>query len=240
MTKKLFVCFMAFVIFVAVPNLVVAQNVYVNSKGVAMDMESYKKLCSIFSEDYIELIENDELQKILSSGLDNIVVKEIYDFAVTRDSYHETSNKSLRIIKSGTTITLMAKWINEPKIKTYDVIGVRFGSGVSLKGNISFKQIYKDSSGNNIEITNHYDRVLSNGFGCSFKVGNGTDYNISIQFDYSGSGIVYGSYQHAKSSSTLAESQKYTISSSGYGGVFTFDSSVKDKYDAMGGVDLKI
>lgn len=240
MAKRLFVCFIAFVATIYAPYFVNAQNVYVNSKGVTMEIDSYEKLCSIYSEDYIELIENDELQKILSSGLDNIVVEEFFDFAKTRDNYHETNNKSLKIIKSAKTITLLLKWINVPKTKTYDVIGVRFGNGVSLKGNITFKQIYKDSAGNKKEITKHSDKVLSNGFGCSFKVENGTDYNISIQFDYSGTGNIYGSYQHAKSSTTLAESQKYTISSSGYGGVFAFDSSVKDKYDGMGGVDLKV
>ena len=61
---------------------------------------------------------------------------------------------------------------------------------------------------------------------------------ISLTFMVSGSGTVYGSYQHASTATTLAESKKYTISSSGYGRVINFDASVRNKYAAMTGVDL--
>ena len=56
----------------------------------------------------------------------------------------------------------------------------------------------------------------------------------------SGSGTIYGSYQHASTTATLEESKKYTISHLGYGKVIKFNDNVKKKYDAMTGVDLNI
>ena len=49
---------------------------------------------------------------------------------------------------------------------------------------------------------------------------------------------IHGTYQHAQSNVTLSESKKYTFSSTGLGGVLSFDSSVKSKYDGMRGVTL--
>lgn len=159
---------------------------------------------------------------------------------MARSIEHETASKTLRMVKNGNLMILITEWKSVPNTKTYDVIGVRFDNGVSLKGNITFKELYNDSSGNIVATTTNYLKQFSNGFGSSFKLGSGTNYQISVSFEYKGSGTIYGSYQHAKKSTTLAQSQKYTISSSGYGGVFAFDSSVKDKYDAMGGVDIKV
>ena len=56
----------------------------------------------------------------------------------------------------------------------------------------------------------------------------------------SNTGVVRASYQHAKRTSTLNKSHKFTISSDGYGGVFEFDKSVKYYYDAMNGVKLSL
>lgn len=47
---------------------------------------------------------------------------------------------------------------------------------------------------------------------------------------------VYGTYQHATSDLTLSQSQNYTFSSSGLGGVLKFANSVSSKYDGMKGV----
>lgn len=46
-------------------------------------------------------------------------------------------------------------------------------------------------------------------------------------------GNLYVSYQYAKANVTLEQSRKYNFSSNGYGGVFSFDSSVASKYDEM-------
>jgi len=48
----------------------------------------------------------------------------------------------------------------------------------------------------------------------------------------------YGSFQHAQSAVTLADSKVYTISSSGLGSVINFtNSTTRAKYDAMQGVN---
>ena len=73
-----------------------------------------------------------------------------------------------------------------------------------------------------------------------FKVKNGSSLELSLTFMVSGSGTIYGSYQHASTTATLEESKKYTISHLGYGKVIKFNDNVKKKYDAMTGVDLNI
>ena len=84
------------------------------------------------------------------------------------------------------------------------------------------------------------NQIFSNGFGSSFKVGQGSNVELSLTFMVSGNGTVYGSYQHASSTTTLSESKDYTISHLGYGGVIKFSDSVKEKYDAMTGVSIDI
>lgn len=119
-------------------------------------------------------------------------------------------------------------------------MGVRF-DGVSLNGNISTSQYYKKSGTTYIDNGKNI-QTYSNGFGVSFLLPTGAISSLEevVEFRYSGSGRIYGSYQHAQKSVTLANSKKYTISAYGYGNVLNFDSSVKDSYDAMGGVDLSV
>ena len=63
----------------------------------------------------------------------------------------------------------------------------------------------------------------------------------STTFTFSGSGRVYGSYQHAKSSISLANANSYTIASNGLGQVFYFSNlNIRAKYDAMAGVFIDV
>ena len=61
--------------------------------------------------------------------------------------------------------------------------------------------------------------------------------DILIKVKNANLGTVYASYQHAVTNNiTLAESQKYTLSSSGLGNVINFTSSTtRKKYDGMAG-----
>lgn len=207
--------------------------------GITMENEVYQKLCDIYSKNYIETISYEEYELIMFNNLNNIEIKNYFDpEIITRGSYFSTNAKTIRIVKNGNYITLMATWKGVPTIKSYDVIAVRLNN-VSLNGGYTFKQTYVVNNNLNVSYDS-YKQNFSNGFGSSFKVQNGTSLEISLTFMISGSGTVYGSYQHASTATTLSESKKYTISHLGYGKVIKFDNNVQNKYDAMTGVDLNI
>ena len=192
---------------------------------------------SIYSENYIETISQKEYEIITSSDLDEVKINEYYDpGTITRGSYFSSNAKTIRIVKNGNYITLMAAWKNVPNIKSYDVIAIRLDN-VSLNGEFTFKQMYV-SNGKLTASYDSYKQSFSNGFGSSFKVKNGSSLELSLTFMVSGSGKIYGSYQHASTTATLEESKKYTISHLGYGKVIKFNDNVKKKYDAMPGVDI--
>lgn len=99
---------------------------------------------------------------------------------------------------------------------------------------------YIDTNGKSVVSNTGSNKYLIDGAASSFQLKDGTSQEAWIRFKYKGSGYIYGSYQHAAKSATLAESRKYTFSPYGKGGVFDFESSVSDKYDAMGGVEMKV
>lgn len=237
MKKMTFMLLILFVIMPAIVNAEVNSGFYTNQNGVVFEREVYDKLVNLYSKNYIETIMEEEYERISSISVDDIIVDEYSDLLPFGPSF-STSAKTVKLIKSGNYVTLMATWKGIPTIKSYDVIAVRF-SGVSLNGSFTFKQTYIS---NNSLVTSYSssNQQFSNGFGSSFLVGNGSGLEISLTFMVSGTGTIYGSYQHASSTTTLAQSKKYTISYLGYGGVIKFDDSVKNKYDAMTGVDLSI
>ena len=77
-------------------------------------------------------------------------------------------------------------------------------------------------------------KTLSSGFGVSVQLPSGTGISIEQKYVVSKGGSVYASYQHAQSSISLTNSKLYTISSSGYGGVFNFYGNASGIYDQMG------
>lgn len=214
---------------------------YINQNGVSINVDIYDKLIDTYSTSYVETLTNDEYQNIISNDLENIIVVEYEDFGnvLTRGSSYSTSNKTVKLIKNGNYVTIIATWKTVPKIKSYDVIAVRFDGGVSLNGTAIFKQTYV-ADGKTVLSYDSYIQTFSNGVGSSFKVGTGTGYEFSLNFPITGNGTVYGSYQHASSTASLADSKKYSLSYLGLGGVIYFQSSVRDKYDAMSGVSLSV
>ena len=83
-------------------------------------------------------------------------------------------------------------------------------------------------------------KTFNNGFGSSALLQYGSDNEYSLTFRVSGSGTVYGTYQHAKSTVSLEESKTYVIGAGGYGNVVVFGSNVASRYDQMPGVDISV
>ncbi|MDE6141153.1 MAG: hypothetical protein K2G03_00980, partial [Bacilli bacterium] len=151
---------------------------------------------------------------------------------------HETNSKTMKISKSCNStcsISVVVTWKNVPNTKSYDVIGA-YLDGISLIKHSSTKVKTSTSSNSSLEIQQE-----KSGFGVSISLPtSGSNYVISQTYTVSKGGTVYASYQHAKSSISLANSKNYTISREGYGGVFKFSGTAKNIYDAMGGVSITV
>lgn len=201
--------------------------------------------------------ENVEIKyyKTLIDKINNIsytkeITQEEYDNVNGISLYstnHETEYKKITIEDVNREIILTVEWKKNPAVRSYDVIALR-GVGVtfdydSIKGTQSY------SLNNNTSKIYYYNdsenvKLFSNGFGVSMNLVNGaSNYSLSLRINYFkdiNNGTVYGTYQHSQRDISLSQSQKYTISANGYGGVLDFDSSVEDYFDGMGGVSINV
>lgn len=169
--------------------------------------------------------------------------------------YHETAYKKISFqITYGASVaakfvTLTNVWKQIPKTKSFDVLAIA-PDVFSLSFNIdSYRSGYQKWDGNTINYSaSSKNWKIVNGFG-TLKKGLGLSQNIvddtkrslsnSITVVFicnAASFTARGSYQHADYPVTLKESQDYSISSSGMGGLIDFSSSVWKKYDTTGGV----
>lgn len=218
------------------------KDVYVNSSDTIMNYDLYEELCKIYSKSYIEFITQEKYELLIKNGINNIKIIDVSDNQAisTFSTVYTTTYKRLRLIKNGELITLQLNWLILPKTRSYDVMGIRLDR-VKLSGNPYFSQTYL-LDGNYQISNNHYLQNYSNGFGTSFLLPSGDITNLTqtIDFFYNGSGVVFGSYQHAQQKVSMANSKKYTISHTGYGNVILFNGNIGNNYDAMNGVYITI
>lgn len=216
---------------------------FTNENNVSLTQEEYNFIINMFYDGYQNIITETDYNNIFE---DHEIVKasieknEIENYDFIRATYHETQSKKFAISKACTSdclITLVANWKKNPTIRSYDVIGA-YLDGTSLISTFA-----PTTSAVNTASSNHSNEIIttSNGFGVSVKLPTGGDgMTVSQYFKVSTGGTVYGSYQHATANISLANSKKYSISRTGYGGVFSFQNSVRDYYDAMNGVSISV
>ena len=221
---------------------------YINDNGITFTKEEYDFISAMYYEGYQAIITEEEMSHFDGITKDaSLVEKVVYDESKefmpsgsqTRGTVHETNAKRLQISKTGTTtptIVVTLTWKSNPNVRSYDLIGARL-NGTSLASGISSYLNY--SSGT---VYPSATKTLTNGFGASIKLpSSGTSFVVSQIYNVWSGGTVYASYQHAKSSVTLNQSQSFNISSSGMGGVFSFsDYNITSKYDKMGGVSISV
>ena len=141
------------------------------------------------------------------------------------------------------TITITNTWLSIPSVKSYDVIGYRNGTGAAVS--INSVSGYQKWDGNVISYNSGSENYKSAGNGCGISM-NIVD-NVSRSLENSMTVTVinnaytytaYGTYQHAQSNVTLAQSKNYTVNANGLGGVLDFAASVRGYYDGMQGVNI--
>lgn len=164
---------------------------------------------------------------------------------------YETTAKGLIIAVAGGTTwnytTLTATWKYIPTTRSFDVIGFR-GYGFEFReGSQQGDQVYI-LDGNYTMIDYAWDgtniKRLDNGFGISMNIVNSNiqALQLMIECDIKATEsypTIYGSYQHAVSNISLADSQNYTLGGGGLGSVFIYPYSIVEKYDGMSGVRVQ-
>ena len=168
----------------------------------------------------------------------------------TKGTYYTTSYKNIEISTTYVSnnkyyVHLVNDWLITPKVKSYDVIAMRVDDATIENGTQDGTQTY-GSSGNYNLISYSYNGtnmvLSSNGFGISMNlVDAATGFTCEIEAMVQSTSqwaTVYGSYQHATTSLTLAQSKSYTISHNGYGKVINFATAVQNYYDNMQGVSI--
>ena len=170
----------------------------------------------------------------------------------TNGPTHTTTYKKLHISAThlsgnGYEIRLYEEWLLLPSVRSYDVIGIRLYDGTVQSGSQDGTQTYKQN-GNfyyiNYSATGTNIVTATNGYGISMNLVDDSTYyscdTTSVVYATSALSEVYGSYQHAIYSVSLSDSQSYSISHNGYGGVFNFATGVMGAYDGMAGVSLSL
>lgn len=172
----------------------------------------------------------------------------------TRGASYATTYKNIQIstIPSNITNTFLIDltnlWLKSPYIKSYDVIAIRTDDATVIEGTQEGTQtyIYKNGSTGTIDYSNNGTNMVkaSNGFGISMNlVDDANTYECTIEAIVTATtewATVYGSYQHAATNVTLAQSKSYTISHNGYGKVINFATAVQNDYDGMQGVSIAL
>lgn len=216
---------------------------YENKNGVTFTKEEYDFLSFMFWPGSQDLMTTNDYNKFINSGImfgdiksDEYVEKNIgiIPYAIEYD----TPAKKLNIVSSCTSdclISVTLKWKGTPAIKSYDVIGA-YLDNTSLQSNI----ITALSTSSNTSYSNEI-KQFNNGFGVSVELPRyGNNMVISQTFRVARQGTVYASYQHATRSISLNDSKNYTLSRTGYGGVFNFSGTAANTYDRMNGVSISL
>ena len=171
----------------------------------------------------------------------------------TKGASYTTTYKNIQIIATPLGdntyyIDLTNLWLKSPYIKSYDVIAIRTDDATVTEGTQRGTQtyIYTNGSTGTVNYSNGGTNMVkaSNGFGISMNlVDAAKTYECTIEAVVTATtewATVYGSYQHAATNVTLAQSKSYTISHNGYGKVINFATAVQNDYDGMQGVSIAL
>ena len=227
-------------LFIGTVSVRAEEYYYVNDNGITFTKDQYDFISEMYYEGYQAYMTDKDMAYFADVDMvpgtvesmeyvDNSYLEGGYQIMATS---HETQAKRLKISKADKTISISCAWKKSPSVRSYDLIGT-YLNGPSISGGVSSRISY---SGGNISPS--ATKSPSNGYGAVIKLpSSGNSIIASTTFTVTGSGRIYGSYQHAASSISLANASSFTISSSGLGQVFKFSSlSIKNKYDGMGGV----
>lgn len=225
-------------LFIGIISVNAQDYYYINDNGVTFTKDQYDFITEMYFEGYQTHMTEDDMKyfdgiKMVPGTVESKEYVETYHEGYQlRSTSHETQSKILRISKANTTIGISCSWKKSPNVRSYDLIGT-YLNGPSILGTPSAVISYSGGV-----IYPSATKQPSNGYGAVLKLPNGGNSIIaSTTFRVTGNGRVYGSYQHAKQSISLANASTFTIGNGGLGNVFKFSNlNIRNKYDGMGGV----
>lgn len=186
---------------------------------------------------------NEEIDLELEDEIRNGTLPSPRDVTHYQTTYKKISLMDTELTNTGHYITIYTQWLIVPVTQSYDVTAMRVEDAYVVDGTQDGTQIFIKNgvtdlvnyspNGTNI-------RKADNGFGISMNLVNNASYyetDISAVVQATSQyAKVYGTYQHAVTDLSLDDSQSYTISHNGFGGVVNFATGVQNKYDRMQGV----
>lgn len=245
MSKITKICLFIFATVVMCGEAFASEIYYTNNNDVIFTKEEYDFLSKMYWEGCQELFtQNDyedfvnskiiegEFQSVEATYNDNLLIRPFSENSA------ESNSKIIKIstsCQSNCTVSVVVTWKTLPNTRSYDVVGAR------LSGNKLININHTKATSSTQKNSSTEAKKLNNGFGVSVLLPNtGTTFIISQGYTVTKGGTIYASYQHAKSSISLANSKNYTISSQGYGGVFKFSGTAANIYDQMRGVSIAV
>ena len=239
--KKFFMLLLVTVFAFNVTKVAAEEIFYENDKGVTFTKEEYDYISYMFWDGYQDVMTQADYDKYIDYDLINSTKKGkvVYEPVDTRATYIEDRASRLEIAYiCGSTDCLVSvnyTWKVNPTVRSYDVMGAYlYNTSLTNTPTTSIlsnqgRQFYDDY------------RMFSNGFGISILLPQyASDLIVNQNFRVEEQGTVYASYQHAMRNISLANSENYTLSRSGYGGVFEFAGVAANTYDRMNGVEITL
>ena len=253
MSKKILKVLLVAVFAVGITKNVYAENdvYYRTANGIDLSREEYEFLTSFYWDGYPDVMTKDQYEEFVNLDLINSDVEyKVYPETSSenfigpvdnpRSTSHSTSAKTLQIGKAclptKCIMSLVNTWHGDPSVTSWDVIGAYMTGNSSL---LSHSHTYVSTT----NTTTYFNNLstATNGIGNSVNLpDDGENLIINMAFTVSRGGRVYGSYQHAMTNTTLANSQLYNFSLGGAGGVFDFYGTAFGVYDEMNGVDIDV
>lgn len=239
--KKFFMLLLVTVFAFNVTKVAAEEIFYENDKGVTFTKEEYDYITYMFWDGFQDEMTEADYDKYIDYDLINSTKKGkvVYEPPVTRATYIEDRAARLQIAYAcGVNDCLVSVdyiWKVNPTVRSYDVMGA-YLYNTSLTNTPT---TYLSSTQGGQFYSNY--RMFSNGFGISMQLPQyASDLIFNQNFRVEEQGTVYASYQHAMRSTSLANSQNYTLSRSGFGGVFDFEGVAFNTYDRMNGVEITL
>ncbi len=251
--KKVYYLVIALMSFVFITNTSAQSIYYINEKGVTFTEEEYNFLTYMFWEGSQDLMSPEDYTRFITSDimhgeLEKETITIGNDGIMPIDNTKEDNRaNTLSIGRSCTTdcfVSITLNWKGIPTISKYDVIGallVNSSLTNTPSTTVTYNTTTKSYNNNMQKFTKGVNGSLYNGFGVSVELPtSGSNLIVNTLFRATAGGHVYGSYQHAMESISLANSKKYTLSLAGEGGVFDFYGVAYDIYDRSPGVDISL
>ena len=244
--KKIFL-----IMFIAILSILPHYNVsaeevyYTNSNGVDFTRDEYDYFSEMFWDGYQEYVTRSEFDQVANLDLFNQpIYKNTYTTPVDFNSLYYTNgnpltekSRTITLSKSCSStcfLSLVNVWNATPNVKSWDVFGAR-ASGATIT-TVNTALMYGDTT----SVSYLNPTIAGGGFGYSMLVPNDTGIKSAVSFYSTTGGTIYGTYQHAMTGITEANSHLYNIVYYGYGGVFNFYGAAFGIYDGCNGVNISV